>query len=747
MPQTYTPSTGSTSMLHVAFGDIGVSGDSIPTANIAFNIAQDGSIRSQVGSTAVAQHSFRFSPGKLHYVEFRYDPATGDIRVWVDDSLVLNYVKEIPSHHVVSFIMRSGLSPLFGADPRIQFGNWYILSEDGIAPTVRLGPTTRVVGTKPASDSGPNDFERPSGFSSNAEIAAQPYDENPTTVLRADEKGATEFYKTTQSNDVATAQLVHAVAVRSTMSNLDMGTHAGESLLRSGETVATSEDIPYSFGCIRQFKHLLDPDNETDYFESVHVVPDHGMFATSRTLGIWACGVNGHQDQWTKVFDAGVDEFFAGRLAASAPDGTTLLVPERVRYSYRPVSQRNQMLKFDPALGEITDPAAWAVVSLGIHEQFEPADVVYVADKFLVASSFIRYHASDAAALTANPEEGIWTSSDGGATWVNVCRRFTSSVNNNQGWTPYPYFFVPDNPTVNGIRLCFMQYSPTASASYANVLIAPYPGDTWTSSPSAYSSYGSGFQFGGLERAYGFAKAPKSHSPRSDIYYAPVAGSNDSLFGEIESLKNTKIRSPRSPSLGTNFAIAAVLASGHTGNNSWHPNWLNQAATAPRAILAASSYPAMGARLGDPSSPDEVGTEFPLDVYMPHEVKDGAHYFAIAPDLILSATPSGEGTAAIANVVKFVAQLYADDKYLPNGKPLHPRTVCDMRFAENGELVVVGRGIFTKNTIGLPYYGTGLPQLSGFIQAESFYSKNPDTGAPWSSADADVAEIGARIIA
>lgn len=749
--------TGVAPVMRFSMNPAATAASAIPSADVLFVICQDGSIRTQESSANNVQHPLRLVGGRLYYIEVRYDPATGDIRVWVDDTYVLNYVKvqANPTYLTVSTMDNAAAS--VGTGYEIQFSNWYILIDDGIAPTVRLGPTTRVVGSRPQSDASPNDFQRPSGFDSNAEVAAQDYNMVPQDYLRAVEAGDTDFYETEASADVANSQLVHAVAVRATMSNLDSGLHSGEALLRSGDVIATGDDIPYDFGCHPQFRHLLAPSNEVDFFESVHVVPGHGMFATSRTLGVWACGVDAHATSWVKVFNSGDGDFIPGRRADSAENGVTLLVPERVDYNTRPVSQLNKMLKFDPANGDITDPAAWSVLNLGIHENFEPADVCvcFSPNLFYVASSYILYHASDAAADTSAPHQGIWRSEDGGVTWEKVFRRFTTP-NQNFGRVPYPNFVrtrtswgTPAWQVPYGLRLAFMNGNG-GSNEYSSILTCQSRASAWEVLPAAQSSSAGWipstprFLMGS---AWGFAQSPLLGFTGVDNYGPVVVAvgnntsvqiPNSNIYLQAAAPSNASGPSPR-------IAIAKVITNGATGAPAWQVD--SAAANVASWSVNAADFTNMELRVPAYDAPNYTSAEYKLDVYIPHTVApDGrTHYIGFAPDLIMTFDGATTRTATFANSRKRFAQLYADDEFLPNNQPLPHRTLCDFKFAENGELVVVGRGIFSKATPGLPKYDTGLPQLSGFIQAESIIAKNPLNNAPWAPSDANAAEIGARI--
>lgn len=203
------------------------------TALQIFNIGRDMSVR--MGS--LVQSARRLTPGRLHFLEFRI--ADSDVRVWLDDVLVLQHSSPLVAEAIsFSFATTSVAAQqfMYGAAGRWAISNFYVLAEDERAPNVRLGPTTRVIGVRPSSDVDV-DFQRPAGFTSNAEIAAQNIVAQPGLTLQTTSVGDQDVYAA--ANDISTpnAKLVHAVATKVMASNLEAVLHRARALIRSASGV------------------------------------------------------------------------------------------------------------------------------------------------------------------------------------------------------------------------------------------------------------------------------------------------------------------------------------------------------------------------------------------------------------------------------------------------------------------------------------------------------------------------------
>lgn len=243
VPSTFVPTvpTPEYNMLSVVTNARAAGISPITSPNLAtgeiFRISWDLSVR--YGAEA-PQSSKRIKPGRMAFIEYRITPT--EFRVWVDDTLVLQKTivasVETIALGFVSWNPYAGSSSMFGLDGRWAISNWYNLIEDAQTPNVRLGPTTRVIGTLPGTDIDVH-FKRPEGYASNAAVAALPIDPESNIVLTATAAGTQDIYTGTAGGDVGSSDLVHAISVKLLAKNVDSVDHAIRPLMLAGNVEVT----------------------------------------------------------------------------------------------------------------------------------------------------------------------------------------------------------------------------------------------------------------------------------------------------------------------------------------------------------------------------------------------------------------------------------------------------------------------------------------------------------------------------
>lgn len=199
------------------------------------------------------QNSKKIVPGKMAYIEYRLTQS--EVRIWLDDVLVLQKSIAVNNSNIsfstINWGGTSGFSGLGLADGQWAISDWYNLKEDTVAPNVRLGPATRVIGVKAASDSF-TQFARPSSYPSNAAVTAQPLNPDTTDFLKTDLIGAQDIYNQAASDTVSTAAFVYAQSTKIYAQNTDsLSQHTMSPLIiSSGVTVGTSQVLPSNVGLL-----------------------------------------------------------------------------------------------------------------------------------------------------------------------------------------------------------------------------------------------------------------------------------------------------------------------------------------------------------------------------------------------------------------------------------------------------------------------------------------------------------------
>lgn len=277
------------------------------TAKECFRIANDLSIR---WGTDAAQSSKKLNVGALNYMEVRID--TGNVSVWIDDTFVMQKsVSLIPQS--VAFIFENNINAnplgtnMSGNPGRWALSNMYFMVNDGILPTVRLGPTTRVVGQRPDTDIDVR-FIRPASAATNAEVAGQDLVDTPPKQLQSTTVGDYDTYQTVNAvtnAKVKSLAMVHAVGIKVLASNLEPDVHkikpyakfenSGEGADAKTKEFALMTGMPWGTRTIRNMG-VRPTDN------CIFVIGDGEM--------IYRSGPNFDVSNWTRIIDTGTARSF-----------------------------------------------------------------------------------------------------------------------------------------------------------------------------------------------------------------------------------------------------------------------------------------------------------------------------------------------------------------------------------------------------------------------------------------------------
>lgn len=187
----------------------------------------------------VAQSSKKLIADTQGFIELRY--YKNDLRVWFDDVLVLQKAGVLTLDYFelrLNYVLAGNMTTTF------YIGNFYALLEDAAVPNVRLGPTTRVIGRRPASDTQAQ-WIRTSG-PSNASVAAQDPSASPTSLLQTDTVGAADFYAPVTDATTQGATLIHSVLTRAAVGNIDPVGHAFDAGVRVGTDVDYGDNFAAS---------------------------------------------------------------------------------------------------------------------------------------------------------------------------------------------------------------------------------------------------------------------------------------------------------------------------------------------------------------------------------------------------------------------------------------------------------------------------------------------------------------------
>lgn len=257
-----------------------------------FRIRQDLSISYGVSAPLSTK---TVAPGRVNFFEYRLTDT--ELRVWLDDTLVLQVAIQV-IRDAIGIVMwnaapANGSSPMAGATGRWAIGNWYNLLEDEIYPNVRLGPSTRIIGSRPTADV-VAEFVRPAGAPSNASVARQDIVANPTQSLQASAPGVQDVYTGTDTA-TSTASMVHAVAVRVMAASLDATPHTLRPIIRTAAGTDALATRGLTFGA-------LTPLVTNENIMAMDTRPtDQRVFAVGTNNSIWMTPANGDGTSWTKL--------------------------------------------------------------------------------------------------------------------------------------------------------------------------------------------------------------------------------------------------------------------------------------------------------------------------------------------------------------------------------------------------------------------------------------------------------------
>lgn len=159
-----------------------------------------------------------------YYIEIELNTSAGTYRVWVNDFLYVDAALSAAAKAAYTdswgFRVETGAVALAGTViPIGMISDIYVLKDDGVAPSGRLGRNTRVKGELPTSDVRA-DFTRPAGYNSNWSVVDNQISSasTPTDYLIAGAVGARDLY--TSSTDPSYAQVIHGVSVKAVMANM-----------------------------------------------------------------------------------------------------------------------------------------------------------------------------------------------------------------------------------------------------------------------------------------------------------------------------------------------------------------------------------------------------------------------------------------------------------------------------------------------------------------------------------------------
>lgn len=179
-----------------------------------------------------------------HYVEIEVDVTNQLINVWVDEILAAQPVwQDAFNDFANGFCIRycRGSSSNAGNTIRGYYvSDMYVIdAEDGVAPTGRLGASTRVIGELPDTDIDV-EFSRPDGYDSNAEVVGteRTTQATPSVFLTGDGAGTQDLYSKAGSTIGQAAAIVYAVNVRSEFANGALASHTMAAVIGDGTNTA-----------------------------------------------------------------------------------------------------------------------------------------------------------------------------------------------------------------------------------------------------------------------------------------------------------------------------------------------------------------------------------------------------------------------------------------------------------------------------------------------------------------------------
>lgn len=262
-----------------------------------FRVSPDLQVR---WSTDAAQSQKTLVQGRVAFLEYRISPT--DIRVWLDDVLVLQKSVTLNVETIAIAIDTpaavSGSSLLVGAPGRWSIGNWYNLVEDAVAPNVRLGPTTRIIGVRPDTDIATS-FLRPTGYASNAAVMGQDLVDAPAATLQSSNVGDQDIYASSKDTTTASGKLVHGITMKVMASNLESNQHSIRPLIRAANGTEST------MAPARTWRNL--GSISTKHLRGIARRPTDGkIFACGASIALLSNSQNGAPGTpWTLISDDG----------------------------------------------------------------------------------------------------------------------------------------------------------------------------------------------------------------------------------------------------------------------------------------------------------------------------------------------------------------------------------------------------------------------------------------------------------
>lgn len=456
IPQGFTPGTQQSGSLFAVHASYRTS----PLTTVTDLLNIDHSL--SISSGGQYQSAFKPKTGVLNYFEIRLDPYNSkELRAWMNDALV---AQRPLSGTFGAFIFRFFVYQSWSANGWC-LGNLYVLVEDGIAPTVRLGPTTRVIGRRPSQDINVA-FVRPSDASSNSEVVAQDLKSIPDRSLQSEQAGSSDIYGVPTSGAINSAPLVHAVGVKVYGANLDAVDHSISPLLVSGEAEA-DDDGPTVVEVLPKF---------TDADLTMVMESPSGGIIVGGPSGIWYSTAEQDGGSWTQLtHDVNNSEISYGALCGTFSDnGNGVIVLSNGDLLLCPAGSQIWQWVKGQTLGLGTGAQAIAAngdvfISVGSVSPYmrrfvypvggDPQSFTNPAGTF-GAQSDVRY--GNGVWIATRASGYVIRSVDNGVSWANV------SINNNIN---LPIFLAYGNGTW---LLC-----PERGSAYDYVLRSVDDGQTW----------------------------------------------------------------------------------------------------------------------------------------------------------------------------------------------------------------------------------------------------------------------------
>lgn len=291
----------------------------VASAKEVFRVTNDLSVR---WGTDAPQTSKKLKVGNLNYLEFRINAT--EVQVWLDDTFLMSKaVSLIPD--AVAFIFENNINTnplgtnLSGAPGRWALGNMYYLLVDGVAPQVRLGPTTRIIGQRPDTDVDVR-FLRPAAAPSNAAVAGQDITDSPPWQLQSTTVGDFDTYSAedeTTGDAIRTMAQVHAVTVKVLASNLEPDLHKVRPYAKYEGSAEGAMDRP------KELVLLNSPTVKN--IKAMALRPGGGGRVVIAGDGemLWQSGYNYDVSTWTKISESGGGQNFQAMWARA--DGALIL--------------------------------------------------------------------------------------------------------------------------------------------------------------------------------------------------------------------------------------------------------------------------------------------------------------------------------------------------------------------------------------------------------------------------------------